>query len=154
MEQVKQLQTPVYTEPQPMNDGNMNYSAALVSFYSNSNPPSSSNPLQSAIASSAQSGFVNAEHRDEKMEPKTVNPYVCKVLLKGMDLVVKAAVDGNNNVVQFICTGLHLGGNLSVTKQVGFYGRISLSKVSMLIDQIALYNTLQPMNYPRSQDSA
>ena len=119
MEKVKQLQTPVYTDPQPANDGNLNYSATLVSFHSNPSATSSSNPFQSAMASSGPSGFLNAEHRDEKLEPKTVKPYTCKVLLKGVDLVVKAAVDGNNNVVQFICTGLHLGGSLSMTKQVG-----------------------------------
>lgn len=153
MERVKQLQAPVYTDPQPANDGNLNYSASLVSFHSN-NPPatSSSNPFQSVMASNGPSGFLNAEHRDEKLEPKTVKPYTCKVLLKGMDLVVKAAVDGNNNVVQFICTGLHLGGSLSVTKQVGKEKRENNVKVSILIDQIALYNTLQPINYTRSQD--
>ena len=151
MEQVKPLQTPVYQEPQAISDGNLNYSASLVSYLSNPPPSSSSNPLQSAMASMGQSGFLNAEHRDEKTESKTVNPYSCKVLLKGVDLVVKAAVDGNNNVVQFICTGLHLGGTLSVTKHVG-KRRKCKTKVSMLIDQVALYNTLQPINYTRSQD--
>lgn len=114
---IRELPYGTYQEPAPASEVSPTYSSTLVPY--ESYPFSKSgNSMQPSLVTHSQSNLPPIDYHDEKEGSKVVPHYQCKVVMKGMDVRVKAVVDGNNNLMQVVCTTVHVDGDFSVNKQV------------------------------------
>ena len=116
---IRELPYATYQEPLPASEVNPTYSSTLVPFESFALSSNAGKLMQPSLVAHNQTNLPLVDCHDEKEESKSTPHYQCKVVVKGIDVQVKAVVDGNNNLMQVVCTTMHVDGNISINKQVG-----------------------------------